>query len=50
MSKFTGTFDYEPTPSNRDKDFFNEYRFSTADEAAGCWSKYYVAALNESKP
>jgi hypothetical protein len=41
MSKFTGNFDYEPMPSNRDDNFFNEYRFSTPDEAAQCWSKYY---------
>mgnify|MGYP003425797941 FL=1 len=42
MSKFTGSFDYEPMPSSRDDDFFNEYRFSTPDEAADCWSKHYA--------
>lgn len=42
MSKFTGSFDYELMPSNRDDDFFNEYRFSTPEEAAECWSKHYV--------
>ena len=42
MSKFTGNFDYEPMPSSRDDDFFKEYRFSTPDEAAKCWSKYYA--------
>jgi hypothetical protein len=42
MSKFTGSFNYEPMPSNRDDDFFNEYRFSTPDEAAECWSKHHA--------
>lgn len=42
MSKFTGVFDYEPMPSSRDDDFFNEYRFSTPEEAAECWSKHYA--------
>ena len=41
MSKITGSFDYEPMPSSRDDDYFNEYRFSTPDEAAECWSKHY---------
>lgn len=42
MSKFTGSFDYEPMASSRDDNFFNEYRFSTPDEAAECWSKHYA--------
>lgn len=42
MSKFTGGFAYEPMPSSRDDDFFNEYRFSTPEEAAECWSKHYA--------
>lgn len=42
MSKFTGEFDYEPLSSSRDESFFNEYRFNTPEEAAECWSKYYL--------
>ena len=49
MSKFTGSFDYEPLPSSRDDDFFDEYRFSTPEEAAECWSKHYAySELSES--
>lgn len=42
MSKFTGKFDYEPIPSSRNDNFFNEYRFSTPNEAAECWSRHYA--------
>lgn len=40
MSKFTGDFEYEPSPSNRDEEFFNEYRFKTPEEAFECWEKF----------
>ncbi len=39
MSKFSGRFDYEPSPSSRDNDFFNEYRFNTPEEAARRWNE-----------
>lgn len=40
MSKKTGTFDYEPMPSNRDDEFFEEYRFDSIEEAIACWKKH----------
>ncbi|MEK6829082.1 MAG: hypothetical protein AABY15_03065 [Nanoarchaeota archaeon] len=42
MSKLTGSFDYEPMPSNRDDEFFAEYRFESPEEATECWNKFQV--------
>lgn len=48
MSKFSGSFDYEPMPSSRDDEFFNTYRFSTPEEAAECWLKHYDTTESKS--
>jgi hypothetical protein len=40
MSKYTGEFDYEPMPSQRDDDFFKEYRFDSPNEAKECYLKF----------
>lgn len=41
MSKHTGNFEYEPKPSSRDEDFFEEYRFNSADEAIEAWALFH---------
>jgi len=41
MSKSTGVFIYEPRPSSRTDEFFDEYRFSSVEEARLCWNKFY---------
>ncbi len=40
MSKITGDFEYETSPSNRDEDFLKEFRFDTPEEAFECWKKF----------
>jgi hypothetical protein len=42
MSKKTGEFEYEPSPSSRTQKFFKEYRFDTAEEAITCYQKFHV--------
>ena len=39
MSKITKSFDYEPLPSSRDDEFFDEYRFNTPEEA---YKSYFI--------
>lgn len=41
MSKIDGDFYWEPRPSERDEDYFNEFRFDSAEEAYECWFKYH---------
>lgn len=38
FSKITNEFHYEPLPSSRDEDFFNEFRFNSEREALICWN------------
>lgn len=41
MSKKTGNFDYEPSPSNRDDDYIKEYRFTKFGYAESVYLKFY---------
>ncbi len=40
MSKIHGEFEFEPTPSNRNDEFFKEFRFDTPEQALECWKKF----------
>lgn len=42
MSKNTGLFDYEESPSSRDHDFIHEYRFPTMETAINCFKKNHI--------
>lgn len=46
MSKKTGSFDYEPMPSNREDDWLEEYRFDKAAEAIACYVEHYPEQYN----
>ena len=41
MSKTDGVFYYEPMPSNRDKEYFDEFRFNSVDEALQTYLKFH---------
>lgn len=41
MSKIDGNFYTEPRPSSRDKKFFDEFRFDSAELAYKSYKKFY---------
>jgi len=41
MSKISGQFCREPIPSNRDDEFFEEFRFPSYEEAVKCYERFY---------
>ena len=43
MSRYDGKFYFEPSPSNRDNDFYTEFRFDSKKEAMEFYNKYHDA-------
>jgi hypothetical protein len=41
LDKSANEFTYEPSPSNRDEQFFKDCRFSTAEEAYNFWIEHH---------
>lgn len=46
MSKADGLFSRDPMSSSRDSEFFEEFRFRTAEEARDAYFKFYPFANN----
>ncbi len=45
LDKKSGRFCYDPLPSTREKKYFENYRFTSAEEAVQFWEKLYASSF-----